>query len=327
MIQELSHLTDSLHHLTDDVKSLNSIEMLQLAEAEQEAVSAMSRGDMHGANEVLHEAALSLERHQADDSGAPSVAGVDGLGGVSGVSGDDDQSHEQALALKSREISGEEKAKMALTAAKAALAALEVVPDVADVPDHASSGEPRRYQVISSASDIEDSLGAEAMPVAAGKMADATRSTAGGSPTEASGQSDSSSAEADEVKAPWWTMAAGWVMDRLPGQGTGGDDENDFGDGSASPVPGIGEDLTPEQRRKLPVGDIVIGDDIPLEEIAAEVRKSWKARDVHVETLVRQQLEARQRESELPLLVITSVMATSSAVLLSIVLYRIMSNQ
>jgi len=326
MIQELSHLTDSLHHLTDDVKSLNSIEMLQLAEAEQEAVSAMSRGDMHGANEVLHEAALSLERHQADDSGSPSVAGVDGLGGVSGASGDDYQSHEQALVLNSREISGEEKAKMALTAAKAALAALEVVPDVADVPDHASSsGEPRRYQVISSASDIEDSLGAEAMPVAAGKMADATRSTAGGIPAEASGQSDSSSSSAEEGKAPWWTMAAGWVMDRLPGQGAGGDDENDFGDGSASPVPGIGEDLTPEQRRKLPVGDIVIGEDIPLEEIAAEVRKSWKARDVHVETLVRQQLEARQRESELPLLVITSVMATSSAVLLSIVLYRLIN--
>ena len=60
------------------------------------------------------------------------------------------------------------------------------------------------------------------------------------------------------------------------------------------------------------------------EEIAAEVRKSWRARDVHVETLVRQQLEARQRQSELPLLIITSVMATSSAVLLSIVLYRLM---
>jgi len=116
------------------------------------------------------------------------------------------------------------------------------------------------------------------------------------------------------------------VMDRLPGQGSDRDANGDLGDGVASFGPGLAQgELTPEERRKLPVGDIVIGDDIPLEEIAAEVRKSWKARDVHVETLVRQQVELRQRQNELPLLLITSVMATSSAILLSIVLYRIMN--
>ena len=294
MITELSHLTESLHHLTDDVKSLNSSDMLRLAEAEQDAVSAMSRGDMHEANEVLHEAMTQLDRHDVQ-----------------------------------KEISGEEKAAMALTAAKAALAALE---DVGDVPSP-TANEESRYHAISSASDIEDSLGAEAIPTVISKASSVSYtsdksdesdgpSAPSANPTveqvnEVDGVNESK--KTDEGNAPWWSMAVGWVMDRLPGQDAGEDDE--FGDGSASPVL---EELEGADRRKLPVGDIVLGDDIPLEEIAAEVRKSWRARDVHVETLVRQQLEARQRQSELPLLIITSVMATSSAVLLSIVLYRLM---
>ena len=320
MITELSNLTDSLHHLTDDVKSLSSSDMLSLAHAEREAVSAVARGDVHEANEVLHEAALSIERHQQEEVDAQNKA--------------------------QSEVSGEEKAERALTAAKAALAALEGDVASSDETGSISDEGPQRYHVISSASDIEDSLGAEAIPNieethtqemsagggAGGKSVTLTDArdgdplTAGkaGARGTASGEANTFS-EQQNIKTPWWSIAAGWVMDRLPGQASSQDDDDDLGDGGASFVPNLAQDeLSPEERRKLPVGDIVIGDDIPLEEIAAEVRKSWKARDVHVETLVRKQLELRQRQTELPLLLITSVMATSSAILLSIVLYRIM---
>jgi hypothetical protein len=76
-----------------------------------------------------------------------------------------------------------------------------------------------------------------------------------------------------------------------------------------------------------PLGDIIMAPDVPIEEIAAEVRKSWKLRDRHVETLVTKAMESRQRESERPWLVLTSIMATSSAVLLAVVLYRITHGQ
>jgi len=36
-----------------------------------------------------------------------------------------------------------------------------------------------------------------------------------------------------------------------------------------------------------PVSDIFISPDIPIEEIAVEVQKSWKLRDRHVESLVQ----------------------------------------
>ncbi len=310
MIEDLSHLTDSLQQLTDEAKSLENSDLLQLASAEQEAVSAVTRGDLHEANHVLQEAALSIERHHHVDSDAIQ----------------DDPS----------EVSGEEKANMALTAAKAALAALEGDVSVAGRNQPVADEEPRRYQVIESASDLERSLGAEAIPNIEETLK--ARETferdgpASGLGAEQAGVNVTVSSEngtaGDEStnKAPWWAQAAGWVMDRLPGQGSDRDANGDLGDGVASFGPGLAQgELTPEERRKLPVGDIVIGDDIPLEEIAAEVRKSWKARDVHVETLVRQQVELRQRQNELPLLLITSVMATSSAILLSIVLYRIMN--
>lgn len=308
MIAELSNLTDSLERLTDEAKSLNNSDILQLAGAEQEAVSAVTRGDVHEATHILQEAANAIERHRQIDYGAMK----------------DDAS----------EISGAEKAEMALTAAKAALAALEGDVIVAGRNQPVSDEEPRRYQVIESASDLERSLGAEAIPnmEETMKARDTLKNELASRPdAEEAGINATIASEigpdGDEStnKAPWWAQAAGWVMDRLPGLGSD-QDVNDLGDGVASFGPSLAEgDLTPEERRKLPVGDIVIGDDIPLEEIAAEVRKSWKARDVHVETLVRQQVELRQRQNELPLLLVTSIMATSSAILLSIVLYRIMN--
>lgn len=140
----------------------------------------------------------------------------------------------------------------------------------------------------------------------------------------------------DETKAaaPWWSQAIGWALSpwkKPDGENTQSDVVAEA-DGSAAYSPGVqrpswfDEASATAGRGGLPVGDIVFGEDIPLEEIAAEVQKSWKLRDYHVETLVQKALEARQRENEWPLLLTTSIMATASAILLSIVLYRLMNS-
>jgi hypothetical protein len=87
------------------------------------------------------------------------------------------------------------------------------------------------------------------------------------------------------------------------------------------------KELSPPASLDGPVGDIIISPDLPLEEIAAEVQKSWKMRDVHVETMLQKAVASQQRRSERPWLVMTSIMATASAVLLSIVLYRLYNGQ
>jgi hypothetical protein len=282
MISELSDLSDSLHNLAEDAKGFDDKELTRIADAERLAATAIaSRGDIHQAAEVLHQTAESLDKDR----------------------------EEAAIA-----ISGEEKAKLALEAAKEALAAAEGMEGYETATG--AKDQQERYHAISSVSDSEDSLGAETLTVISGN-----KDSSGGS---------SADFQVEEIveerqENPWWSQAAGWVMDRLPGRRH--DEEGSaFGDGSGEYMSFVNNDsLTPEERRKLPVGDIVIGEDIPLEEIAAEVRKSWKQRDVHVERLVRQQMEARQRQSEIPLLMVTSIMATSSAILLSIVLYRLMN--
>ena len=95
---------------------------------------------------------------------------------------------------------------------------------------------------------------------------------------------------------------------------SGGDGDGSSGDGGV-------------YTRGGPLGDIIISSDIPIEEIAAEVQKSWKLRDRHVETLLQKAVENRVRRSEKPWLMLTAIMGTSSAILLSIVLYRLYTGQ
>ena len=293
IVQELSAMTETMHHLTDDVLTYTSSsdgsqspEVVQeLAKAESDAVSAMRRGDVHEASEVLDQAAKSLEKHIR-----PHAA---------------EEVHIDEV------ISGKQKAEIAISAAKAAaLAAAAAMED-----DKADQEEERkRYEVVS---DAEDSWGTEAIPSASSTSKVVLESLDDGVSMEKTG-----------AKIPWWSQAAGWVMGRSKKENSEQHavEEADGSAGYTADSAWFDQDsLTPEERRKLPVGDIVLGDDIPLEEIAAEVQKSWKQRDVHVERLVQKALQARQRESEFPLLLVTSVMATSSAVLLSIVLYRLMN--
>lgn len=81
-----------------------------------------------------------------------------------------------------------------------------------------------------------------------------------------------------------------------------------------------------KSRRNQPVGDIILPEEIPLDEIAAEVQKSWKLRDTHVETLVQKALEQRQKQNDRPWLVLLSVMSTASAILFALVLYRLLES-
>jgi hypothetical protein len=71
-----------------------------------------------------------------------------------------------------------------------------------------------------------------------------------------------------------------------------------------------------------PVGDVIIPPDLPLEEITAEVLKSWKLRDTHVETLVQKAMEARRREKERPWLQLLALSTCAAAVLLTALLWR-----
>ena len=292
MVEDLSAMTETMHHLTDEVLTYNSNgarspeAVQELAKAESDAVSAMLRGNVHEASELLDQAAKSLEKHITPQVDPVPVEDT---------------------------VSGEQKAEMAISAAKAAALAAAAAMEAENV--QAQVEEKKRYEVVS---DAEDSWGTEAIPSASSTSTVAIESIGEEITTE----------KPTSAKIPWWSQAAGWVMSR-------GKKESfeqhavEEADGSAGYTADVAwfdqEGLTPEERRKLPVGDIVLGDDIPLEEIAAEVQKSWKQRDIHVERLVQKALEARQRESEFPLLLITSVMATSSAILLSIVLYRLMN--
>lgn len=116
---------------------------------------------------------------------------------------------------------------------------------------------------------------------------------------------------------------AWWAPSWLPwGRKAGDDEASDRRKEAAATGESSSEERS--QRSGGPLRDIIISPDIPIEEIAAEVQKSWKLRDRHVESLVQKALESRQRQSERPWLIMTSVMATSSAVLLAIVLYRLM---
>lgn len=120
---------------------------------------------------------------------------------------------------------------------------------------------------------------------------------------------DATDAKASDGGQPWWSR---WV-------------KRPFASDSIAKDGGVGGVVLPEKKsdQELPVGDIIISPDIPIEAIAAEVQKSWKLRDRHVQVLVQKALESRQRESERPWLVVIAVMATASAILLSIVLYRL----
>lgn len=308
IVRELTTMAETMHHLEDEITALNeegngastkAVELL--SSAESRAVSAMNEGDVHRANEILGDAAKSLEEQIRESRESRQQS-----------HGAEDADH----------VSGQEKAERAITAARAAAQAAAIAVTEADSVRHSTIEEDNKpYHIVS---DSEDSWGTDAVPSTSSPKQQMK-------PTLPQNLEEQASDDEQQAEAPWWNKAAGWVMSHLGKKDTSERDTAvEDADGSAVNTSDMSwfdyQNLTPEDRRRLPVGDIVLGDDIPIEEIAAEVQKSWKLRDVHVETLVQKALEARQRQNEFPLLLITSIMATSSAILLSIVLYRLLQS-
>jgi len=272
-VKELSALADTIHILTDDIvhiePSKRSEVVQQVAEAESAAVSAVLRGDVHAANEALDDVAKALEGRMALES----------------IETEHVQRTDGALISDEKVLSGEEKAKLAISAAKAAAAAAAAaVRKPAEVSTMLQSGKDIEHHVT----DSEDTWGTEAIPSHA-----AAEDSSIEEEQQQGNEVDQQLILDDKTKAaaPWWSQAIGWALSpwKKPDENTQSDAVADA-DGSAaySQRPSwFDEASAAASRGNLPVGDIVFGEDIPLEEIAAEVQKSWKLRDYHVETLVQ----------------------------------------
>jgi len=117
----------------------------------------------------------------------------------------------------------------------------------------------------------------------------------------------------------WWSALWPWANDDRNNSDSESDEESGGGR-KQSRKRGAQQQ---ERGKDLPLGDIILSSELPLDEIAAEVQNSWKLRDTHVETLVQKALQQRQKDNERPWLVLLALMSTASAILLTLVLYRI----
>lgn len=120
---------------------------------------------------------------------------------------------------------------------------------------------------------------------------------------------------AAEQQQPWWGGMWPWGGEEQGGQEGWGEAQQ------AQQRPGSSGRVTPEGPE--PLGDIVLSADLPIEEIAFEVQKSWSLRDAQVEALAQKVADVRQRQSERPWLILLSFLSVSTAVLLAIVLFRL----
>ncbi len=362
MAATMQQLTREVHELNESKSRVPGADAAAaeaaakaVAAAEALAVTAVVAGDVRAANAALQEAAAALEKT------AVRIAKE-----KSGYASDSDREHQGTsttatsavvVAPPSLPQTPEERAAAALAAAQAAAAAAAAAVAAAATED------PSSHSILTSTSlvtnDDDDpiaSLAADAIP---GASLDTTSITSNGALLS----TDTEDAEQQQKQSQsWWSRAVQWI----PGVPAAHDSAADAvaeADGSAvivapsSPWPRYSgsskkssekeEGDVPKKKRKKdrkkkspssssssatasldgPVGDIIISPDLPLEEIAAEVQKSWKMRDVHVETMLQKAVEKQQKRSERPWLVMTSVMATASAVLLSIVLYRLYYGQ
>lgn len=134
--------------------------------------------------------------------------------------------------------------------------------------------------------------------------------------------------EQNDASKSWWSDIKRWFKKKeaIESDKTTSSEAGD--ESTLKELSAINQKIRKETRESdEAIGDIILSPDVPIEEIAAEVQKSWKLRDRHVEILVNKAMESRQRQKERPWLVLTGIMTTSSAILLSIVLYQMMHNR
>ncbi|KAL4440462.1 hypothetical protein ABPG75_003463 [Micractinium tetrahymenae] len=303
-----------------------------VAAAEAAAITAVAAGDLAGANQVLQDAAQALQSTVAQLAAAEN-------GASSGASQQGQQQQQQQAAgtastAGSTALTPQQRAEEALAAAHAAAAQAA---DAAAVAAAASAAVESRQPSFDSGDEEEAGAAAAAARASAAPADLGTSST-----DEAVGLDAAPAAEAAEVRAkglpsydsednilllpqeqqPWWLPATQF----LPGvPRTGGADaaagaaaEADGGAGAPPPA-----DAAAAPGQPGPVADVVIPPDLPLDEITAEVLKSWKLRDTHVETLVQKAMEARRREKERPWVQLLAVASVACAALLTAVLFRL----
>lgn len=263
-----------------------------VAAAEAAAITAVAAGDLAGANQVLQDAAQALQSTVAQL--AVAETGAAGGTALQAQQAEDQQSEEAGAegAAPSAALTPQQRAEQALAAAQAAAAQAA---DAAAVAAAASAAVQARQPSFDS--EDEDGYLPRAAPAGAvGGSADLGASSS----DEAVGLDAAPSAEAAELRAkglpsydsednilllpqeqqPWWLPATQF----LPGvPRTGG---ADAAAGAAAEADG-GAGAPPPSGQPGPVTDVVIPPDLPLDEITAEVLKSWKLRDTHVETLVQ----------------------------------------
>lgn len=163
--------------------------------------------------------------------------------------------------------------------------------------------------------DADGGAGLTSTTTTSGKSSSSS-SLAGGSDESSKEGTGSTEGEEKEQGGPWWWPFGGGNNDN---DNSGSETQQEEGQKG-----GAKDKRSSKPRGPEPVGDIILGSDIPIEEIAIEVQKSWKARDRHVETLVQKALESRQRQIQRPWVILLALTGTSSTILLSIVLYKLM---
>lgn len=255
VVKEFSAMTETMHTLTDDVLHMHGFddeEKLELAEkvaaAEGNAISAVVKGDVHSANEALNSIIHELEQN--------------------GVNGDSTEALVTSGSVE-EDISGQEKADRALTAAKAAAKAAAAAIENPNKERLKTTQQEKDVALT----DSEEAWGTDATPSTPKlPVLEEEEALLMQKNQDSSGQ--------------WWTHPINWVSGWFK-PNTESKEVNAVSDSDGSAAWFGRENLSPEERRKLPVGDIVLGEDIPIEEIAAEVQKSWKLRDYHVESLVQ----------------------------------------
>ncbi len=334
-----------------------------VAAAEALAVTAVVAGDVRAANAALQEAANALEKTAVKLS---KEKHVDSNGSGHTIEHHQGTTAAEVLVASPPPPpqTPEERAAAALAAAQAAAtaaaAAVEESTSHSILTTTTTTKDSATRYIETDDDDLLSSLAADAIPGAsiASTSSSSLVSSNGALISTDTDESEHQQQSSSSSSQSWWSRAVQWIPG-VPAAHDSAADAAAEADGSAvisapssawprysaaaagKETAGEGSSKKKRDKKKKkrrvtitesstldgPVGDIIISPDLPLEEIAAEVQKSWKMRDVHVETMLQKAVASQQRRSERPWLVLTSVMATASAVLLSIVLYRLYNGQ
>lgn len=296
-----------------------------VAAAEALAVAAVVAGDVKAANKALQDAAAALEKtvvkFATGDSGPESVSRITLPTRVTSPPSSKTSPEERAAQALAA----------AQAAAAAAAAAVEAAGTPAEISE-LLGGSDIEYDggAISSGEEAESLLlAADAIPstgtldvssgpyvdsdgemaeetaapwwdqalrmvpgmppvnnTAADALAEADGGAAGPLLSPEEGSADAGSGGQKEEGQAWWSGLLFWR------RGEGGDGAVVGGGKKGEAVGGKEARGSQGNGGVEPVGDIILGSEIPIEEIAVEVQKSWKLRDRHVEALV-QKVSAR----------------------------------